>query len=260
MSRKITIEEIKRRLFETHGDVVMIHEETYVSQDKKAKFTDVVYGDWLAQVKSVIAGRRHTDFKYVNFKKSRTLTGDDVKRKLFEIHGTTVTLKPGQEYVHSHHKMIFIDDKYGEFTTGVSTVVNGYAHHPARGQHNRASKSRLARKLIHWKTGEELTCVASYESAVVEWLNMNMIDFDWQIPVKTPDGRTYYVDMFVKTGVHSNTYVEIKGTFMRKNGSISKQKWEWFHATNPNSQLWTQEKLVELGIIDRYHNVKRKAL
>lgn len=100
-------------------------------------------------------------------------------------------------------------------------------------------------KINHWKTGEELNCIASYEVAFVNWCNTNLIDFDWQIPHKMPDGRTYVVDAYIKDGEFANIWVEIKGWMT----PISKQKWEWFHSECPNSELWNLPRLKELEIL-----------
>lgn len=112
--------------------------------------------------------------------------------------------------------------------------------------YSRARRSmRRAVVLQHWLTGSELICVGSYEVAFVAWCNENHIDFDWQVPHKMPNGRTYIVDALIKTGDYAGTWVEIKGYMSR----IGQQKWDWFHAEHPlTSQLWTQERLGELGI------------
>jgi len=111
--------------------------------------------------------------------------------------------------------------------------------------------------LVHWKTGEKLKCNASYEVAFVEWCNENKIDFDWQIaittPILTPAGRksVYFIDAYVKSGKFENVWIELKGTFNRKNGHIGKAKWEWFHSENPNSLLATGDVLKEMGVFQK---------
>lgn len=110
-------------------------------------------------------------------------------------------------------------------------------------------------KLEHWKTGETLSCHASYEAAFVEWCNKNKIDFDWQVPFKTPiltpNGRqsVYFIDAYVKSGKFANVWIELKGTFNRKNGHIGKAKWEWFHIEYPNSLLCTGDVLKQMGVL-----------
>ena len=107
------------------------------------------------------------------------------------------------------------------------------------------SKMRASTTIIHWKTGKDIVCVGSYEVSFVKWCNQNRIDFDWQIPFKMPDGRTYIVDSFIKTGDFANNWIEIKG-YMYK---IGKEKWEWFHKEHINSILWTKPVLKQIGIL-----------
>ncbi len=111
----------------------------------------------------------------------------------------------------------------------------------------RAMRSTII--VLHWKSGEELLCVGSYEVAFVNWCNQNKIDFDWQIPHKMPDGRVYIIDSFIKDGEFINTWIEIKG-YLNANNGVGKAKWEWFHTEHPNdSLLWTQQNLRDLGIL-----------
>lgn len=93
----------------------------------------------------------------------------------------------------------------------------------------------------HWKTGKELVCRGSWEPLVVDYLNVNQIEFDWQIPHLLQNGKTYIVDLYLIT---QDLWVEIKG-FAR----ISfLQKWELFQVLYPNSVIWTKDNLKALGI------------
>jgi len=114
----------------------------------------------------------------------------------------------------------------------------------------RALRSGKKLKIVkHWKTSNELICSASYEFAFVNWCNINQIDFDWQIPHKMPDGRTYIIDAFIKDGEHANTWIEIKGRFI---GDKSRQKWEWFNSLHRTcSQLWTLDVLINAGVLTK---------
>jgi len=84
-------------------------------------------------------------------------------------------------------------------------------------------------------------CTASYEKKVVEWLNKNEIDFDWQIEFDMPDGRKYFCDLYLKK---ENKYVEIKGYFWKD----AKEKWYWFHENYSNSELWNYDIIRNLMI------------
>jgi hypothetical protein len=97
--------------------------------------------------------------------------------------------------------------------------------------------------LYHWKTGQELVCVCSYEKVVVEYLNNNTINFRWQPRTFImPDGRTYRPDLYLFA---HKLWVEIKGYFR----DDAEEKWNWFNLNHPNSELWNEIKLKELKIL-----------
>lgn len=97
--------------------------------------------------------------------------------------------------------------------------------------------------VIHWKTQQVLQCRGFWEKSVIGWLNNNKIDFDWQIPFKLPDGRTYIIDFFDKL---RNTYVEIKGWWR----DDAKEKFDLFKNTNPDLiiEIWGKAELLSKNI------------
>lgn len=97
--------------------------------------------------------------------------------------------------------------------------------------------------LHHWKTDEEIVCIASYERLVVEYLNKNKINYEWHSKqFKMPDGRTYIPDCYLPD---DNIWIEIKGYFRKD----AEEKWKWFHRKYPNSELWNKKKLKEANIL-----------
>ena len=97
--------------------------------------------------------------------------------------------------------------------------------------------------LKHWKTGEELVCVSSWEVKVAEHLNANKIEFQWQHETFTmPDERTYRPDLYL---TQENKWIEIKGYFRKD----AEEKWNWFHKEHLNSELWDKTKLKKLKIL-----------
>ena len=103
----------------------------------------------------------------------------------------------------------------------------------------------------HWKTGEDLVAVASFERRTIEYLNENKIDFLWQpevfvTPFFTKNGKrsTYTPDLFL---VESNKWVEIKGRMMKD----AQEKWTWFQSLHPSAELWNEKVLVSMGIIKK---------
>lgn len=116
-------------------------------------------------------------------------------------------------------------------------------------------KKRRFTEIEHWKTGEMLNCVGSYEAAFVKFFNDNKVDFDWQIAFAIPTaeaihpdirGKVYNIDAYVKSGEFAGNYVEIKGIWMQE---VSRLKWEWFQSCHSNALLWTKDELKAIGIL-----------
>lgn len=106
-----------------------------------------------------------------------------------------------------------------------------------------ARSSNKSIVLVHWKTGEEIVCIAGYEKAVVEYWNFNKINYEWQpMTFICSTGKRYFVDAYLPD---NNLYIEIKG-FFRKDAL---EKWQEFQLAYPNSELWDKAKLKELGIM-----------
>jgi hypothetical protein len=101
-------------------------------------------------------------------------------------------------------------------------------------------RSRYTRR--HWKTDECLVCHSSWEAKVIDYLNVQRIDFWWQpMAFKMPDGHYYIPDLYL---VDRDLWVEIKGIWRR-----SKHKWDWFHEQYPNSEVWMRAELRAKGIL-----------
>ena len=96
--------------------------------------------------------------------------------------------------------------------------------------------------LKHWKTKVNVPCNGGYETAVIEYLNKNCIDYTWQIPFSLSNGRIYICDLFLKS---ENKYVEIKG-YAR---DVFKKKWELFQVVHQNSEIWSKVELKAKGIL-----------
>lgn len=96
--------------------------------------------------------------------------------------------------------------------------------------------------LKHWKTDSELVCIGSYEVAVVNYLNKNKIDFEWQPKYFImPNGKRYRPDLYL---VKEKKWIEIKGYFRKD----AREKWEWF-SENHCADLWNKNRLKYMGIL-----------
>lgn len=189
--RILPITEVKKRLYEVHGDSVIIDEDTYVSMYTKATFIHEDFGEWEATPNNVITkGSSHPAY-----------TKEKTKLTFLENYGVS---NPAQ------NKDIF----------------------------DRITKSRWRKLYLnHWKTGKQLTCISSYEYAVVKALNERKINFDWQIKFILEDGVIYFVDLYL---VDIDKYVEIKGYFFSEK---NKWKWEAFHSIYKNSEIWFKDEV-----------------
>lgn len=205
---KQSVELIKARLFETHNNIVTLDESTYKNTHEKCKFIDVEFGEWWAYPINVInKGTRHPKkAELAGINRINSLSAK-VKRK------NTILQKYGVDHLSKNKEIRKKQTK---------SLNHSYS-------------------LTHWKTLEELFCQGSWELKVLEWLNVNKIDFDWQIPFVMPDGRVYFVDLFLK---EENKYVEIKGRFF----DDGLAKWTWFYKEFPNSELWDRSTLRRKGI------------
>lgn len=268
---KVTVEVVRERLKHVHGEQLSFDETTFKGVAKPCLFIDHEYGEWWALPSNIFVGHGHPmrGAKSVSqkIKKVRGLSLEELQKRLDKFQ-LDLTIK-SETFDGSNSKCCFVDPLYGEWWATPNNVIFRKTKHPRRAAENRkqaclvrygvdnptknknialkaAIGNNITRKICHWKTNKELICVASYEIAVVHWLNENKIDFEWQPgPFQMPDARTYRPDLYIKDGMFANTFVEVKG-YMRTDAL---EKWEWFHRGYSNSVLWTKKDLMKLGIL-----------
>ncbi len=267
--RKTPMEKLKQMIFNIHGTTVTIDEYTYKNIHTPARFIDSIYGEWWTCPSAVInQGCGHKTRGVKKNSERRTIPIDTIKNRIFEIHGDTVSIDESS-YVNIDTRCRFIDKDLDEWYTVPAIIIYACAGHPGKKKikceetcmerygcrspmqdHNislkSARSSNISCVLKHWKTEEEIICIASYEKAVAQYFNTNKIDYLWQ--PKTfhmtinEKKRTYRPDCYLPG---QDLWIEIKGYFRE----LSKEKWEYFHNNiHTNSELWNKEKLKELGI------------
>lgn len=247
-NRSWKLDDVKKRIYAIHGAKVVIDEKTFVNMSTKARFEDVDYGEWWTLPGNVfLLGTRHPKRAIKESHVSITVSLDEFKKRLFDSRGSTITVVDSS-FECTGKSALFIDEQYGEFRAMPHNILKG-SDHPVLARLKMLRNSKLTTIIKHWKTNEELMCTGSYEVAFVNWCNKNQIDFCWQIPHKMPDNKTFYVDAYIKSGKFANTWIEIKGTWCRDSGMVSKKKWEWFHEKFSNSLLWMKKDLQNLNII-----------
>lgn len=132
--------------------------------------------------------------------------------------------------------------------------------HPSK---NKEISLKIARStnqitvLKHWFSREDIECRGTYEVAVIEYFNKNQIDYNFQPQTfLMPNGYTYTPDIYLP---NQNLWVEIKGTFRTWDPTDdAEKKWNWFHGEYPNSELWSQNKLKELGLWKRILELQKE--
>ena len=217
--KKLSIEEVKNRIFQIHRDVVTLDESTYKNTTTKARFIDKDYGVWWAFLKNIFQKKNGHRLRAVEKRKKTT----------FERYG--VEYSQQNKEIRKKRKQTSLEH-YG-------------FEHPLQNKEIAAKAAKNQNNsyiLNHWKTNVEIVCVALYEKKCVERWNTEKEDFEWQIAFNMPNGKVYFVDAHLP---RLNKYIEIKGYFRKD----AKEKWDWFHETHPNSELWDEKKLKELKIL-----------
>jgi len=260
MTRKRSIDDIIAQINTKHDGVVSIDASTFIDIRTPARFIDKDYGEWWIKPIYVLAGVNHNERGRVKLRASidsQRLSLDEVVRCIEKTHENRVVLDVST-FKGIRQKACFIDIDYGEWWSRPNAVMTKSGH-PDRALSASCKTQKKHPVVLHWKTNAQCYSQSSYEYATLLWLNANKLDFEWQVPFKTPmltrRGRNamYYIDLHILTGKFADTYVEIKGTWNKrvKHNSITpRQKWDWFHEAHPNSALWMQSQLTELNILD----------
>jgi len=258
MPRKLTIEEIKQRLFELHGDTVIVDESTYVRARNKAKFIDKDYGEWWIEPKEMFSKKSSHPKRWLEKVKKTCLerygcehvsqnkeVQEKIKQTCLERFGVENASQSQQirNKISNSNKISANNQETREKTR--QTCLEKYGVTNVSQNPTIAKKAALHQcnslSLTHWKTGENIVCHGSYEIKVVQHFNDNHIDFDWQIPFDMPNGRKYFIDCYLP---EQDLYVEIKGYFRQD----SKVKFDWFCSEHSNTELWNKPKLLSMGI------------
>lgn|SRR3990167_795671 len=258
--RRMPIDELKKRLFEAHGEQVIIDESTYVKYKIKARFIDKKYGEWNATPMNVIQNKtRHPK----RFAAERSLSEEFLasQRKKFlnpkfqQFMKDCTKKKFGVENVFSSK---IIQDQIKQ------TCIRKYGvDSPNKNKEISLRGAQTQNKITilkHWFSNEDVKCQGTYETAVVEYLNSNKINFSFHPQTfSLPDGRTYTPDLHL---TDQDLWIEVKGTFRFWDPTDDAlEKWNWFRSEHPDSELWDQNKLKELGIwkrIQKFQIERRK--
>ena len=241
--RKLSIDQVKKRLFDMHGDQLSLDETTYVNINTICRLTDKDYGEWWVKLNNVFensrvhpatAAERRDKTCLERYGTTNPAQCKEVKEKTRQ----TNLKNLGVEYNFQTKEFREKSEKTSIEKYGVDNAMKN------KDIHIKASRSaNQIIDLLHWKDNSQVSCRGSYEVAVVNYLNENKIDYKWQ--AKTflmPDGKTYTPDLYLSD---KDLWVEIKGYFW----GDAEEKWDWFHKECPNSELWDKKALKEKKIL-----------
>jgi len=251
--KTIPLPEIKRRLEEIHGDDLKIIDESYKGSASHAVFLDKEFGEWTAWVSNVLQGHCHPDRAKLK-----------IRETCIKKYGVPSPLHKGsvrESFENEREKIYGVRNamQRPEVQEKVkSTLLNRYGVDNAQKLPEVRRKTDLSRRgkeiFLHWKTGESIITVGSYESSVVKWLNDKKIDFRWQIPFTIDtsggdlEGKVYFVDLQILSGEYTGKYIEIKGAWIR---DTQKAKWNWFKSHHKdNALLWMLNDLKKIGVFN----------
>lgn len=143
MSKPLTLQEVKDRIFKAHGGTVSIDEATYRNASSFARFIDKEFGEWWAQAHHVAMGHKHIKRGYLE-RKMHIIPIAEVKRRLLEIHNGIIIVDE-TTYKSMHIKARFIDKEFGEWWSTPANVLEGHKHE-LRSRIEAASKRSKTRK------------------------------------------------------------------------------------------------------------------
>jgi len=210
---RVSIKDLQASIDSRFGpNLVQVQETGYQGTTKPCVFIDSRHGAFTAYPQNVLRGLGHPqqakDTKSQRAKKPSTSVEEST---LIASNGVVKLIGP---YEGMLRKCLFLDNEFGEFIAYPVNVIHHKTRHPASA-HKRREAAMLERFGVrhhmqdadqalkvarsqthhsiekHWKTGEDLICVASYERATVAWWNKNRVNFLWQPRTfLMPDGHT----------------------------------------------------------------------
>lgn len=262
---RVNIEDLQAQIDDKFGpNLIQVQETGYQGINKPCVFLDSRHGIFTAYPQNVLRGLGHPQ-------QAKDTKSQRASKPVTDVEKAVITASNGMvkligSYGGMLRKCLFLDSEFGEFSAYPVNVIHHKTRHPASAPKQRETAMferfgvrhhmqdadqalKVARSQTrhsiekHWKTGEELTCVASYEVATVAWWNKNRVNFLWQPQTfLMPDGHTYRPDAYL---IDQDLWVEIKGYFR----PAGRKKWRWFHREYSNSELWDKRKLQRLGIL-----------
>jgi len=148
--KRVSVEEIVRRISQVHGDVLCLDISTYVGTQQKCRFIDKDFGEWWAKPSNVYQlNQSHPDRAKIEGAKNRTIFASEISKRLWNIRGDELVMDEST-YVNTTVRARFVDKDYGEFWGTPGNVMNGCGHKTRRYKKN-ADKSTMSAEEVQLK-------------------------------------------------------------------------------------------------------------
>jgi len=231
---------IAQQIAKNHGGKCLSNE--YINNNTKMEWECKVKHRWSANLTNIKDGGQWC-YKCHMIRQSKEQilkNGLKIAQQIAKKHGGRCL---SNEYISCRSPMLWECKVKHRWSAALDTIKNGGTWCQKCGYLISAKNQTNSTILKHWKTGENLICQASYEKAVVKYLNKNKINFRWQSRTFTiHNNKTYRPDMYLFS---IKKWIEIKGYFRKD----AQEKWDWFHKAHPNSELWNKATLTQMKII-----------
>jgi hypothetical protein len=244
--KRLPVEEVETRIQKHNPDITIIR-ETYISTHVKCSFMDAKYGIFEAIPDNLLNGHTkgnilgQTDRAIATFQEKY---GVNNPMELQEFQDKASDTLFGNFGVRKPMHSPLLRERQGDAVFKSFGVRN--PNQDPTVALKIAKAMNFAYAIPYWEDGTELICVGSYEASVVCWFNDQQKKFNFQ--EKTflmPELETSYRPDFYLP--EEDLWIETKG-YKRVDAMA---KWELFHSQYPNSELWDQKKLFELGILNK---------
>jgi len=141
MSKRITAEEINRRLKENHGDTLTLDESTYINSNTRCIFVDKDFGEFEGVAYRVSLGQVvHPKRRSKRPPSARRIPMSTIRERIKKVHGDTVTLDEST-YENVDTKCRFIDKELGEWWGWPTNVIGKGSEHPVKGKEKREKRN-----------------------------------------------------------------------------------------------------------------------
>jgi hypothetical protein len=288
MSKRLSIEDIKKRLYDIHGDTLTLDESTYINTHAKCRLIDKEHGEWWATLhniflhkqshpKRAVENRKQTNLKKYGHGCSLQSKEVQEKRKQTWLENYGCTNPSQNKEVQEKYRQTMLE-KYGCENPSQNMKIQqkkkqtwlekyGCEHPSQNKQVQEKTKQTMVRKYDceHPNQNPDIAQKAARSQAtstvLKHWKTGQEIvcQAGWEPKVVQyfNDRQIDFVwqikfDMPNGKKYFVDCYLPEQDLYIEIKGymrPISKEKFDWFKSEHSNTELWDRPKLKSLGIL-----------